>query len=393
MIYAPPLTHVTGAVELAEVYGGFGPASALTWVGACVGRCGSRPGCREECPAPECSGCGRARHGITHDGGAIGRITPVPARVLPGELDTPHRVLVTGSRSWDDATTLRAALDERTARYGARLVVVHGHCPDGADAHADAWAVAHGVRVERWPADWRTLGKSAGFRRNQAMVDSRPAECLAFIRDGSRGATHCATAAERAGIPTTRYLYGQPVKQPGRPVSAPALPSSYLYGQPVKQPVAEPVKQPVAVLRPAVDISPTDPSLPAAVAGLLQLAAAHGHHARVTASVAARGAGVVAALAVRVPGVGCTVYERTGDSWTFANAVLLAPWLRRANVGQFRAALSGAEYVPPAPRAAAPKGPCPGCGAEVSLTKDGAVFKNHKCRMSGTFRQMVEGRS
>ncbi|MET9346271.1 SLOG family protein [Streptomyces termitum] len=32
------------------------------------------------------------------------------------------------------------------------MTVVHGTCPTGADALADAWARAHGVPVERHPA-------------------------------------------------------------------------------------------------------------------------------------------------------------------------------------------------------------------------------------------------
>jgi hypothetical protein len=89
-MHTPPLAEVTGSVEPGEAFGGFGPVpGAIIWRGACVGGCGARPGCRADEPSPECSGCGRARHGITGDGGAVGRITPVPARILPGELGRP----------------------------------------------------------------------------------------------------------------------------------------------------------------------------------------------------------------------------------------------------------------------------------------------------------------
>jgi hypothetical protein len=113
------------------------------------------------------------------------------------------RVLVTGSRTWTRVSVVAAALDELHAQHGAALVVVHGACPRGADAIADAWCRRAGVPVERYPADWST-GRGAGMARNTAMVATGPHLCLAFIRDRSPGASHCARLAETVGIPTIR---------------------------------------------------------------------------------------------------------------------------------------------------------------------------------------------
>lgn len=112
------------------------------------------------------------------------------------------RVLVTGSRTWTDHAAITAALDELLVRHGTRLIVVHGGCRYGADAFADVWARVNWVLVERHPADWRRHGRCAGMVRNTAMVATRPDLCLAFIHRDSAGATHCATAAAAAGIPT-----------------------------------------------------------------------------------------------------------------------------------------------------------------------------------------------
>jgi hypothetical protein len=116
------------------------------------------------------------------------------------------RLLITGSRAWDDAELIRQALVDH-GQAGDTLVTGGAR---GADAIAEhIWCRLDDHRpAETWPADWVTWGRSAGPRRNQAMVDSLTAErdlVLAFIRDSSRGASQCARAAEQAGLSVYRY--------------------------------------------------------------------------------------------------------------------------------------------------------------------------------------------
>lgn len=129
---------------------------------------------------------------------------PVPPDNNPGRL----RVLVTGSRTWKDEQLLCGVLDAVWyALPHGEMTLVHG-CALGADTQADRWGrnvIAHGIgslRIERHPANWKDHGRRAGLLRNQRMVESGIDLCLAFIRDNSRGASHCARIAEEAGIET-----------------------------------------------------------------------------------------------------------------------------------------------------------------------------------------------
>lgn len=117
------------------------------------------------------------------------------------------RILVTGSRRWDDLPRLAFFLGEAIGVLSMKdeIVVVHGHCPTGADAMADALCRRYDIPVERHPADWPQYGRRAGFIRNDEMVKAGADVCLAFIRDRSRGATMCADLAERARIRTVRF--------------------------------------------------------------------------------------------------------------------------------------------------------------------------------------------
>ena len=123
-------------------------------------------------------------------------------------------LLVTGSRDWTGGMLL-TVLNHQLAMandIGGRLVVVHGACPTGADALTDVWAKTVGVPVERYPALWREKGvynPQAGLLRNRMMVDRIKeigrGRVAAFIKNGSRGATHCARVAEEAGLPVVRW--------------------------------------------------------------------------------------------------------------------------------------------------------------------------------------------
>jgi hypothetical protein len=122
------------------------------------------------------------------------------------------RILVTGSRDWLDIHAVERALleyhpvDSQGFDLPDKPTLVHGDCPRGADRMAKIAAKFLGWKLEPHPANWETLGKRAGFVRNAEMVELGADVCLAFIRNGSKGATHTAELAEKAGIPVRRFL-------------------------------------------------------------------------------------------------------------------------------------------------------------------------------------------
>ena len=119
-------------------------------------------------------------------------------------MENTYRIIVTGSRDWENKSCVWDAIDEVWGKLSidCTFIVVHGDCPTGADRFADElcslwteWA------VERHPADWDSYGRAAGPIRNQRMVDLGADMVLAFIKNRSRGATGCARMALEAGLP------------------------------------------------------------------------------------------------------------------------------------------------------------------------------------------------
>lgn len=120
---------------------------------------------------------------------------------------TYPRILITGSRNWDDGDAIRRAISTWGRGVGVHpqaVTVVHGGAR-GADSLAAAIARDLGCHIEEHRADWDTYGRSAGHRRNAEMVNAGADVCLAFPLGASPGTRGCMRLAKAAGIPVFVY--------------------------------------------------------------------------------------------------------------------------------------------------------------------------------------------
>ena len=85
------------------------------------------------------------------------------------------RVIIAGSRYYCNYRKMVAKCDAILANKlsdpDCRVVIVSG-CAQGADALGERYAWRHRLKVERYPADWEGLGKSAGPVRNEQMAQN-----------------------------------------------------------------------------------------------------------------------------------------------------------------------------------------------------------------------------
>ena len=121
------------------------------------------------------------------------------------------KVLVCGSRDWDDAVKLFEECSRIVDEY--RREVLHESYADvtvieGEGGHADVWANAWAQlslhAVDPMPAKWRVNGvfnPNAGRERNLAMLDKAPNLVIAFHKNGSSGTQHTIDNARARGIP------------------------------------------------------------------------------------------------------------------------------------------------------------------------------------------------
>lgn len=100
------------------------------------------------------------------------------------------KVIIAGSRGFSNYKLLREQCNKflRDKRKTSNIIVVSGHAR-GADTLGEKYAQDEGFALEIYPAQWKKLGKQAGYRRNEQMAEVADA-LIAFWDGSSKGTKH-----------------------------------------------------------------------------------------------------------------------------------------------------------------------------------------------------------
>ena len=100
------------------------------------------------------------------------------------------KVIIAGSRGFSNYKLLREQCNKflREKRKTSNIIVVSGNAR-GADTLGEKYAQDEGFDLEIYPAQWKKLGKQAGYRRNEQMAEVADA-LIAFWDGESKGTKH-----------------------------------------------------------------------------------------------------------------------------------------------------------------------------------------------------------
>lgn len=113
------------------------------------------------------------------------------------------KLLVCGSRDFDNYAEFERLLAEHLASFPAKLIISGG--ARGADRFAEWYCRDHKIENKIMPADWKGRGRSAGFIRNLEMLAE--ADMVVAFWDGkSRGTEHTIIQAQRQNKPTRVFF-------------------------------------------------------------------------------------------------------------------------------------------------------------------------------------------
>jgi len=123
-----------------------------------------------------------------------------------------RRVIIAGGREFDQPLMVESAMAALFADEGSGgelcyddITVVSGGAR-GADKLGEDWAVKHGRPIETHEANWKILGKSAGYQRNAEMAITSDA-LVAFWDGESLETKHMIDIAVREGLEVHVYRY------------------------------------------------------------------------------------------------------------------------------------------------------------------------------------------
>lgn len=126
------------------------------------------------------------------------------------------RIIIAGSRTFNNYYGLREGCKNLIEFFlkGQQITkedieIISGGA-QGADRLGESFAKEFKLKLKKFPADWDTFGKSAGYRRNEEMAKYASGDtnnALFVFWDGkSKGTKHMIDLAEKYGIMTFRFL-------------------------------------------------------------------------------------------------------------------------------------------------------------------------------------------
>ena len=111
------------------------------------------------------------------------------------------RVVVAGNRNFTDYEQAKKFIDICIDRIRKKytLIFVSGCCR-GTDSLGERYAKENGFKVEKYPADWKTYGRSAGPIRNKKMAEISD-YIICFWDEKSKGTRSMIDYAKEYGKP------------------------------------------------------------------------------------------------------------------------------------------------------------------------------------------------
>ena len=117
-------------------------------------------------------------------------------------LPAGPKIAFTGGMDSNDHHLIWDRLDKVHAKH-PDMVLLHGGSPKGAERIAACWADNRKVPQIAFKPEWTRHGKSAPFKRNDAMLEVLPIGAMVFPGSGIQD--NLADKARRLGIPVWRF--------------------------------------------------------------------------------------------------------------------------------------------------------------------------------------------
>jgi len=120
------------------------------------------------------------------------------------------RLIIAGGRDFSDYPRLAGVAKEVLHGLKRRNIEIISGTARGADKLGAQFAKAHQLHLTEMPADWQRFGKSAGYRRNEAMAEYAKQShgmLLAFWNGSSKGTYHMINLANKHGLRSVVIKY------------------------------------------------------------------------------------------------------------------------------------------------------------------------------------------